>query len=142
MRQRKTNLGSSSTTSPEEERIGWDSHEKERGGWGQRGQGKLILGKEESNKAAEEGHIREERGGCLGQRGKEELKLLGKERVESNRAAEEGHIREEWETTEDHRNEWDTLVQHMDRKTISLKVSVKHRPDDNKRKTFGRDVKR
>ena len=107
MRQRKTNLGSSSTTSPEEERVGWDSHEKERGGWGQRGQGKLILGKEESNKAAEE-----------------------------------GHIREEWEATEDHRNEWDSLVQHMDRKTISLKVSVKHRPDDKKRKTFGRDVKR
>ena len=111
MRQRKTNLGSSSTTSPEEERVGWDSHEKERGG-------------------------------CLGQRGQGELKLLGKERVESNRAAEEGHIREEWETTEDHRNEWDSLVQHMDRKTISLKVSVKHRPDDKKRKTFGRDVKR
>ena len=108
MRQRKTNLGSSSTTSPEEERIGWDSHEKERGGWGQRGQGEL----------------------------------LGKERVESNRAAEEGHIREEREATEDHRNEWNTLVQHMDRKTISLKVSVNHRPEDNKRKTFGRDVKR
>ena len=111
MRQRKTNLGSSSTTSPEEERVGWDSHEKERGG-------------------------------CLGQRGQGELKLLGQERVESNRAAEEGHIREEWEATEGHRNEWDTLVQHMDRKTISLKVSVNHRPDDKKRKTFGRDVKR
>ena len=118
MRQRKTNLGSSSTTSPEEERVGWDSHEKERGGWGQRGQIDTP-----------------------GQRG--ELKLLGKEeRVESNRAAEEGHIREEWEATEGHRNEWDTLVQHMDRKTISLKVSVNHRPDDKKRKTFGRDVKR
>ena len=115
MRQRKTNLGSSSTTSPEEERIGWDSHEKERGGWGQRGQIDTP-----------------------GQRG--ELKLLGKE--ESNKATEESHIREEWETTEGHRNEWDTLVQHMDRKTISLKVSVNHRPEDKKRKTFGRDVKR
>ena len=38
--------------------------------------------------------------------------------------------------------EWDSLVQHMDRKTISLKVSVPHRPEEKKRKKLRREVKR
>ena len=43
---------------------------------------------------------------------------------------------------EEDRDEWDSLVQHMDRKTISLKILMPPRPEEKKKTKLRRDVKR
>ena len=141
VRQGKASGGSSSTNSPEVEQRGelkkapgekggkWSSPKVTRNspkGTGNSPKGTRNSPNGEWNSPREE---KEECNSPKGRRNSPEGKCKSPKKTWNSAAKED-------------RDEWDSLVQHMDRKTISLKISVSPRPEEKKKTKLRRDVKR
>lgn len=137
VRQGKASGGSSSTNSPEVEQRGelkapgekWSSPKSM--GNSPKGTGNSPKGTRNSPNG-EWNSPREEKEECNSPKGR--------------RNSPEGKCKSPKKTwnspAEEDRDEWDSLVQHMDRKTISLKILMPPRPEEKKKTKLRRDVKR
>ena len=129
MRQGKASGGSSSTNSPEGEvrgKLKASEEEKGKSNTTKVEQGEWALQKVEKDKWTSP---------------KEDWNSPKVEKVRWKTPKEDWNS-PKGNSAEEHKEEWDSLVQHMDRKSISLKISVPPRPEDKKRKKLRRDVKR